>query len=106
MPRAAIIHRAGVIKPDELVAAEKLAQELLNNYCRAKHGNQAKLVRDTGLLGATLSRMANGHIQINLESALLIDVATGGALPAEKLCPSRAELMTQFLALRTAGEPE
>lgn len=104
MTRSAIIRRIGVTKPDALLAAEEEGRQLLYNFCRAKHGNQSLLIRSTGLLGATVSRMTNGQTPINLEAALLMDVATGCNLPAEKLCPSRADLIAQFLQQRSTKE--
>jgi DNA-binding transcriptional regulator YdaS (Cro superfamily) len=83
----------------KLVRAEAAGQAKLHEYCRAKHGNQAAIVRKTGIYPATLSRMANGLIPIPLEAAILIAVATDGALTAEQLCPSKAELLAQFAAL-------
>lgn len=103
MTRSATIKRMGVTKPEELVQAEQAGQQLLYAYCRAKHGNQAFLMRTTGLITATLSRMQNGDTPINFEAAMLIEVATKGELPADKLCPSRADLVAQFLQLRSTN---
>lgn len=99
MPKA-IKARLGVEKPAELLEAEKVGQEMLHRYCRAKQGNQAQLARATELLPATVSKMCSGMTAINLEAALLFEAATGGHLQADKLCPSRAELIAQILALR------
>lgn len=105
MTRSATIKRIGVTKPEELVQAEAAGKQLLYNFCRAKHGNQSLLIRTTGLLGPTVSRMANKpEAPINLEAALLMDVATNGELPVEKLCPGRADLIAQFLQQRAAKD--
>lgn len=104
MTRSATIRRVGVTKSDELLQAEAEGQKLLYAFCRERHGNQAFLVRATNLLTATLSRMTNGETPINLEAALLLEAATKGALPADKLCPSRADLLAQFLQLRAAKD--
>lgn len=106
MPRQAKGQRVGVIKPDDLLEAEKAGQELLNNFCRAKYGNQTLLARSSGLLVATISRMAGGSTPINFEAAVMIDVATNGKLSAEKLCPGCADLVAQFLQLRATKASE
>lgn len=103
---AAMRKRIGVTKSDELIEAEQAGHAMLNAHCRAKQGNQAYLSRATDLLPTTLSNMCHGKTAINLEAAILIEVASGGALPAEKLCPSRAELLTQLMQQRAAKTAE
>ena len=102
--RPVIRQRMGVEKSPELIEQEEAGRALLNAYCRAKQGNQAKLSRKTDMLPAALSNMSNGKSDINIEAALRIDVATEGELPAEKLCPSRADLLGQFLKMRAADK--
>lgn len=87
-------------KSPELVAAEKVAQESLRAYFRRELGVQAMIARDTGIAPPMLSRMAKHGETISLENALRIEVATGGALRTEMLCPARANLIDQFLHLR------
>lgn len=100
MPHGAI--RTRQEKAPELEQAEREGQDLLHGYCRAQAKNQKALSDATGMLPATVSRMANYHARITFEAAVLIDVATAGQLPAERLCPSRAHLLEQFLQQRTA----
>jgi DNA-binding transcriptional regulator YdaS (Cro superfamily) len=91
-------------KPPELVAAEEAGRMALRTYCRAEPGRAANIARYTGLLPAVLSRMANKDTHINLEAAVMIDVATDGAVRAEVLCPGRAELLGQFLRMREVAQ--
>lgn len=99
--RQVIRQRLGVNKPSELIEQEEAGRVLLNAYCRAKQGNSAFLARKTDLMPATVSNMSNGKSPINIEAALLLEVATDGVLLADKLCPGRADLLAQFLQLRT-----
>lgn len=99
MPRPATIKQD---KSPELVKAERAGQDLLHRYCRERAGRQKELVDGTGLIPAVISRMANYKTPINFEAAMLLDVATAGALPVEALCPSRADLVSHFLSLRAA----
>lgn len=87
-------------KSPELIEAEKVGKKKFNTYCRAKQGNIAQLSKDTGLAQGTISTMSTGPTAISLESAIKIEVATRGELRADELCPSRAEWIAQFLALR------
>lgn len=103
MPRSAIKQRLGVTKTDDLLEAEQAGRVMLNTYTRAKQGNQAALARKTDLLAGTICKMCNGGTQISMEAAILIEVATEGVLRADKLCPSRAELLDQLLKLRAGA---
>lgn len=80
-------------------------QAILHSYFRAGIGRQKETAAASGILASTLSSMAHGRIPITLESAVLIDVATEGAVRAQSLCPTRAEALNQFLRLH-AGEVE
>jgi DNA-binding transcriptional regulator YdaS (Cro superfamily) len=88
-----------VKKTADLVRAEEKGQKVLYEYCRAKAGVQANLVRATGIYPATISKMSNGKTPISMDAAILLEVATGGVLKAAILCPARAELFAQFKAL-------
>lgn len=103
MPRSAIKQRLGVTKTAELLEAEQAGRVMLNSYTRAKQGNQTVLARKTDLLPGTISKMCSGGTQISMEAAILIEVATEGALRTEQLCPGRAELLDQLLKLRSAS---
>lgn len=92
-----------VPKPPELEAAEQAGKEALRRYCRDRQGRAADIARKTAILPPVLSKMANKGTYINLEAAVLIEVATEGVLRAEVLCPARAGLLADLLALR-AGE--
>ncbi len=85
-------------KSPELIRAETRGHQLLRDYCRVKVGVQADLVRKTGIYPATVSKMSNGKTPITLEAAIQFEVATGGALRADVLCPSRADLLKEFKA--------
>lgn len=100
MPRSAVITRKGVTKSADLIAAERAGQDMLYGYCRAKAGRQMELCRATDLLPAVVSRMSNYLTPISFEAAVLFDVATKGELPAEALCPSRADLIARFFLTR------
>jgi DNA-binding transcriptional regulator YdaS (Cro superfamily) len=70
---------------------------------RNRAGRQAELARISGLLPGTLSNMANHPTHgINLEAAMILEVATSGELPAEALCPSGAKLLERFFLTRAA----
>lgn len=87
--------------------AERAGKMELYRHFREYHGCQAKLSRDTGIHIAVLSKMANQpEYIITLDAALLMEVATAGKLRAEVLCPSRADLLAAFLALRTPETAE
>lgn len=87
-------------KPAELLAAEHEGQEMLLEFFRGGFRRLRDLHERTGVAEATLSRMARNKHPISMEVAILIEVATEGELPAEKLCPSMAGVMAQFRANR------
>lgn len=83
--------------------AEQAGKHTLYRYFREFHGCQAQLARATGIHTAVLSKMASlPEYVITLDAAMLMEVATDGELRAEVLCPSRAELIERFVALRAA----
>lgn len=89
-------------KAPELVAAEAQASAMLRQYLRSLVGRNAAIARATGIYAPSLSRMGTGKHPITLDSAVLLEVASEGELRAELLCPSRADLIGKFLALRTS----
>lgn len=89
-------------KTPELQAAEAAGANALAAYFQSGFGVQAQLSRDTGIAPPALSRMSKGTNTIMITSALLIEVATKGALPAELLCPSKADLLSRFMLTRAA----
>lgn len=90
-------------KPHELVEAEDAARKTLFEYFLKQHGRQKQMALATGIPQPLLSRMAkNPKASIALEAAIAIEVASGGELKAEKLCPARAELVEQFMAGRNS----
>lgn len=91
-------------KSPDLVAAEKAAQEALRKYFRRELGMQALIARQTGIAPPILSKLAKHGDGMSLEHAMRIEVATGGELRTEMLCPARADLLGQFLQLREAGQ--
>lgn len=85
-----------------LVKAEEAGQKALLSYFRSDFGLQAKVSRATGIVQVVLSRMANhADYPIAMEAAIKIEVATEGALKAETLCPSCADVLQKFVAART-----
>jgi DNA-binding transcriptional regulator YdaS (Cro superfamily) len=87
-------------KPQSLILAEQEAREELRAYFKAGKGRQLDIAAKTGLYPSQLSRMSRlANHPISLEAAILIEVATAGALSARKLCPSKANWIDQFLAL-------
>lgn len=90
-------------KPREQAEAERAGREALRAYCDSRRGVQAALCRKTNILPSQLCRIISGKTVVTLEAALLLEVATEGAVPAESLCPSRAELMKQLIQLRTGA---
>lgn len=72
--------------------AEEAGRNALRRYCKAR-GAQAALCHQTGIDKGAMSRMISGRYQISLELAVILEVATEGALRAEVLCPSRAHLV-------------
>lgn len=99
MPRPAVF--SDNTKSPELATAERKGQDLLHSHCRQRVGNAKDLVDNTGLHASVISRMSNYTTPINLEAAMLLDVASNGQLPADVLCPSRADLIQRFIASRT-----
>lgn len=95
-----------VPKPPELVAAEAAGKEALRRYCRDRQGRAADIARKTDILPPVLSKMANQGTYINLEAAVLIEVATEGELRAEVLCPARADVLGDLLRLRARETAE
>lgn len=91
-------------KSPELLQAEHEAAEALRNYFYRGLGVQAKMARDTGLNPAVLSKMGKGKGPISIEQAMLIEAASNGELLAEKLCPSRAELIQQVFQARVTRQ--
>lgn len=80
------------------VMADAAACRKLFMYLREETGRQKRLGDATGIGTAGLSRIANGA-PISAETAIVLHVATKGELKAWDLCPSRAELLHQFIAL-------
>lgn len=94
--------RVLVEKTPEITAMEAAGKALLRDYCQAKRGRALQLAAASGLAAPHLSRMMNiESTAISLEAAMLIDTATSGELPAEALCPSRAQLLENFVTSRT-----
>lgn len=93
MPR-----RATHTKTPELLAAEKAAADLLQAFNRAARGNAAMLARTTGIKPSDISKLAaqKSPRAFSMEQAILLDLATDGALKAEKLCPAQAAQIRAF----------
>lgn len=88
-----------------IVKAEQKAREKLMSYFRREFGLQAEMARKTGIKASFLSRLANrAEHSIPLETAILMELATNGELKAEVMCPSRADMLKQFIAGRTKSE--
>jgi hypothetical protein len=96
--------RTRMARTPELAQAEREGQELLHKYCRAQVRNQKRLAESTGLLASVISRLSNFDGRISLEAAILFDLATDGELAAEKLCPSRAGLLDEFIKSRSTSK--
>lgn len=91
------------LTPEQL-AAEQAGKAALYNYCRGGIGRQKELAEETGILASILSRLAlDPNKPINLEHAVLIDVATNGELPAEVLCPARADVLAKLIERHMRG---
>lgn len=89
-------------KSVELMQAERAGQLELLAYCRAgvpRSGVQAVLSKETALIPAIISRLANGVTLIQLDHAIKLEVATQGELQAEILCPSQAAVILKFKQL-------
>lgn len=94
-----------ILPTPQLIKAQQRARDILRGYFRSDHGVQAQLARDTGIQASFLSSMAHDDDRpVSLENAILMDVATKGALKAEVLCPARADKIKQFIASRTKAE--
>lgn len=88
-------------KPPALAKAEDEARKALSDYFRQEHGTQKTVSDITGIPQSMLSRMAGRKpSSIAFEAAVAIEVATKGALKVELLCPSRVELLKDFLLAR------
>lgn len=88
-----------------MAKAQKKARAALQNYFRSKSGLQIQVSRATGIAQAILSNMANrDDYPIAMEAAILIELATEGALKAEQLCPARADVIQRFLASREVSK--
>jgi DNA-binding transcriptional regulator YdaS (Cro superfamily) len=87
-------------KDSDLAEAENQASAALALYLRSLVGRHTATARATGIHPPSLTRMSQGKQPITLDAAVLLDVASGGALRAEVLCPSRAKVLAEFLALR------
>ena len=89
----------------EFEQAEIDGKAKLRTWFRSGVGRQAETSRRTGIFPAILSKMANvpGY-GIGFEYAVLIEVATEGAVPAHVLCPSRADALGKLLALRSGAK--
>ena len=92
-----------VEKDPALLEAEAEGCAVLRKYLKAEMGRQAALARVTGICPPSLTNMSKGGQIIGLDHAVVLEVATAGELRAEVLCPSRAKMLADFLALR-AGE--
>jgi DNA-binding transcriptional regulator YdaS (Cro superfamily) len=99
MPRPVKLTPRGEAKSPEELAAEKSGQDILFHYCRMRPGRAAQLARQTGLLPGVISRMSNYLTPVSCEVALLLEVATKGELKAVELCPARAGLLKEYVAL-------
>lgn len=86
-------------KPAEQLEAEAAGRALLAEYCKPR-GVQAMLCKRTDMIPSQICRLINGERHLNLEAAMLIEVATDGALPVEALCPSRASLLKTLMRNR------
>ena len=88
-------------KTPGILQAEEAGRQALRLYC-AGRGKQARLCDITGIDKAAMSRMISGKdgYMIGLEVAIILEVATAGALRAEVLCPSRAHLLCDLMERR------
>lgn len=69
---------------------------LLRAYCDSEHGNQTKLAKATGLHAGHISRMSRGLNNIGMEHAIRLEIASGGLLRAEDLCPQGRDILIAF----------
>jgi hypothetical protein len=96
MPRKRTDH----VPHPEQVAAERAAQAILHEYFQSRIGRQKATAEASGIEASILSRMARGHMPISLEYSIALEVASNGALRAEVLCPSRADVLNRFMNRR------
>lgn len=99
MPRK----RINEIIPPEQDKAEREGQAALHEYFQSRVGRQKAIAEATGIEASILSRMARGHARISLEYSIALEMASKGALRAEMLCPSRADVLKRFISQRTAS---
>jgi DNA-binding transcriptional regulator YdaS (Cro superfamily) len=85
----------------EQLAAERAGQEALFEFFQSRIGRQKAISAVSGIDASILSRMARGHATISLENSIALEVASNGALRAEVLCPSRADVLKRFISQRT-----
>lgn len=69
---------------------DKWGMSALENYLD-EWGRGKRLAATCGLSGAEISRVRNGR-KASIRTALLIEVATGGKVPAETTCDDQAAL--------------
>lgn len=94
-----------VLSPEELAAA-RAGQAALHEFFQSRIGRQKDVAAASGIAASTLSSMARERAPITMEAAILIEVAAAGAVRAEVLCPSRANVIDKFLQLRAVSEAE
>lgn len=81
------------------------APAFLAAYLAQRHRSQHKLAMASGLPPSLISRLVNGKTTCSVLSALKLDAASGGALPAESLCdPEFAPLIARLRAPAAAGK--
>lgn len=93
MPRK----RSDDVPQPEQMEAERVGQAVLHEYFQSRIGRQKATAEATGIEASLLSRMARGHMPISLEYSIALEVASKGALRAEVLCPSRADVLNRFM---------
>lgn len=86
-------------KSPEMLKAEEAGRNSLIRYC-GQRGAHTRLCEQTGIDKGAISRMKSGRHSISLELAIILEVATGGTLTVETLCPSRAHLLVALLRAR------
>jgi DNA-binding transcriptional regulator YdaS (Cro superfamily) len=87
----------------EQVEAVQAGKAALRDYCEAERGRAARVARRTGILPPVLSKMIHSpNYSITLETAVMLEIATEGALSVEVLCPLRADVFREILERRGA----
>jgi hypothetical protein len=86
-------------KSPEILKAEEAGRNALIRYC-GQRGAHTRLCEQTGIDKGAITRMKTGGQGISLELAIILEVATAGALTIEILCPSRAHLLEALLRAR------